>query len=316
LSNVQASDAGLYTVNIRNGLGEVTSAAATLSISNPSDPGRIINLSILTSLGGGSDDFTMGYVVGGAGTTGTKPLVIRAAGPSLGAPPFNLPGALDDPKVELYAGGTKTLDNNDWGGGNSLTATMAALGAFPFANPSSKDSALSIALPATNGAPSGNSVKVSSNTSAGGVVLAEVYDATPIAEFTTTTPRLINVSVLKPFGTGFTIGFVIRGSTSKAVLVRAIGPGLAVVGVASGFVADPQLTLFNGRSEPIETNNDWGGTTALSSAFTAVGAFPIPVHSTDAALLKLLEPGSYTVEVKPVPGTAAGLGLVEVYEVP
>ena len=33
-------------------------------------------------------------------------------------------------------------------------------------------------------------------------------------------------------------------------------------------------------------------------------------------LLKQLEPGNYTVEVKPVTGTASGLGIVEVYEVP
>ena len=93
--------------------------------------------------------------------------------------------------------------------------------------------------------------------------------------------------------------------------------GLAALGVSSGFVADPQLTLFNAATQAqIDANNNWGGTTTLANAFKSVGAFDLPTTSTDAALLKQLEPGNYTVEVKPVTGTASGLGIVEVYEVP
>jgi hypothetical protein len=277
-----------------------------------------VNLSILTSINGAGDNFTMGYVVGGAGTTGTKPLVIRAAGPSLGTV-IGVPGTLADPKIELFgANSVKTGENNDWGGSAPLADAMAAVGAFAYSGATSKDAAQVLDIPATNGAPSNNSVKVTANDNGSGTVIAEVYDATPNDSFTGLTPRLINVSVLKPFGaSGFTIGFVIRGPTAKTVLVRAIGPGLANVGVTSGFVADPQLTLFNAATQAaIDTNNNWGGTATLSTAFKSVGAFDIPTASTDAALLKTLEPGNYTVEVKPVTGTATGLGLVEVYEVP
>ena len=42
-----------------------------------------------------------------------------------------------------------------------------------------------------------------------------------------------------------------------------------------GAIADPQLTLFSGQTS-IGTNNNWGGTAALSAAFTAVGAFALP----------------------------------------
>ena len=83
--NASSSDAGVYDVVLTSTTGSTVSADATLSLLSPgSGPGRIINVSILTSISSG-DAFTMGYVVGGAGTTGRKPLVIRAAGPVLGA---------------------------------------------------------------------------------------------------------------------------------------------------------------------------------------------------------------------------------------
>lgn len=53
----------------------------------------------------------------------------------------------------------------------------------------------------------------------------------------------------------------------------------------------------------------------MSTAFTAVGAFPIPTASKDAALLATLTPGGYSVQVSGV-GGATGLIIVEVYEVP
>lgn len=62
----------------------------------------------------------MGYVGGGAGTVGAKPLVNRAAGPSLGA--LGVPGTISDPKLELFAGATKTDENDNWGGPGNLTA--------------------------------------------------------------------------------------------------------------------------------------------------------------------------------------------------
>lgn len=145
------------------------------------------------------------------------------------------------------------------------------------------------------------------------MVIAELYDATPAAAFTATTPRLINVSVLKHLGTGVTAGFVIGGSTARTVLIRAIGPTLGGFGVADT-VADPQLALFSGQTERAR-NDNWGGGTALAAAFAQVGAFGLAADSRDAALLATLAPGNYTVQVSGVAGTT-GVALVEVYEVP
>jgi hypothetical protein len=74
-------------------------------------------------------------------------------------------------------------------------------------------------------------------------------------------------------------------------------------------MSDPLLTVFKG-STPIAANSDWGGGSALIAAFAAVGAFPLPLSSLDAALLLTLEPGAYTAQVG---GTGAGELLVEIY---
>ena len=306
LPSVQLSDAGNYTVLISNSAGSVISNAAILSVT-VTNPGRLINLSVLTDIATPGDDFTLGYVVGGNDTTGAKPLVIRAAGPSLGA--FGVPGTLDDPKLELFAGSTKTGENDNWGGSAQLASALSAVGAFAYIGPTSKDAALTASITTRD-----NSVKVSAAGSGTGKVIAEIYDATPAASFTTATPRLINVYVRKHLGSGLTVGFVIGGSTPAKILVRAIGPTLGVYGVP-GTVADPQLTLFNSSSVKIGENNDWSGTAELTAAFNAVGAFALPATAKDAALVVTLAPGNYSAQVSGVNGTT-GVALVEVYEVP
>ena len=273
---------------------------------DPANPARLINLSILTEISAPGDDFTLGYVVGGPGTSGPKPLVIRAAGPSLGA--LGVPGTLADPKLELFTT-LKTDENDNWGGSLQLTAALAAVGAFPYTGPASRDAAI-----ASNITTRDNSVKISAANTGTGTVIAEIYDATPPSAYTTTTPRLLNVSVRKHLGSGVTMGFTVGGSGSKTILIRAVGPTLGAFGVP-GTVDDPQLALFNGASAKIGENDNWGGTAALTAAYGQVGAFGLPPASKDAALLATLAPGGYSVQVSGTANTT-GVALVEVYEVP
>jgi hypothetical protein len=305
ISSATPAHAGAYTVAITTGTGTVTSAAANLSFGAVADPGRLINLSILTSLASTSDNFTFGVVVGGAGTSGGKALLVRAVGPSLAA--LGVGGVLQDPKLEFFTGETKVGENDNWGGSAAIATAMAQVGAFPYDAPTSRDAAIS--LPSLASGP--NSAKISGT--GAGTVLAELYDATPSNAFTATTPRLVNVSVLKNIGAGVTAGFVIGGSSPRTVLVRAIGPTLGGFGVG-GVVADPQLALFQGSTQ-IAANDNWGGGAALSAAFSQVGAFGLASGSRDAAILVPLQPGNYTVQVSGVGGTT-GTALIEVYEVP
>lgn len=300
---VQASDAGNYTVVVTNAVESVVSGAATLTVLSS----RLSNLSILTSLDAAGDAFTMGYVVGGTGTSGPKPLVIRAAGPSLAA--LGVAGTLGDPRLELFTGAAKLSENDNWGGSAAVANAMAAVGAFAYAGPDSRDAAVAIAV-----AGGDNSVKISGVGNATGAVIAEIYDATPSADFTATTPRLVNVSVLKPLGAGFTAGFVVGGSGLKNVLVRAIGPTLGTAFGVGGAVVDPQLTLYSGQTI-VAANDNWGGGPTLAAAFASVGAFALPADSRDAAVVAALAPGNYTVQVAGVTG-ATGMILVEIYELP
>lgn len=309
LTGISTADAGNYAVTVTNSAGVASSSAAVLAVNDvPTAPSRIINLSILTTIGSAGDNFTMGYVVGGAGTSGAKPLVIRAVGPSLGA--LGVPGTLADPKLELFAGSTRTTENDNWGGSAAVAGAMAGVGAFPFTSGTSLDAAVLGSITTRD-----NSVKVSAANTGTGTVIAEVYDATPAGSFTGLTPRLLNVSVLKNIGSTLTAGFVIAGPTSKTVLIRAIGPTLNTAFGITGVVANPQMILFGAGQARLGENDNWGGTAALNAAFTAVGAFALPAASQDAALLVTLNPGDYSVVVTGVGGTS-GIGLVEVYDVP
>ena len=163
--------------------------------------------------------------------------------------------------------------------------------------------------------PGGYTVQVGDAGAGAGTVIAEIYDATPTGALSATTPRLVNVSVLKQIAAGSPLiaGFVIAGPTAKTVLIRAIGPGLASFGVYDT-MADPQLALFQGAS-PIAENDNWGGAAPLISAGNSVGAFAITnPDSKDAMLLLTLAPGNYSAQVSGV--TGGGTALVEVYELP
>jgi hypothetical protein len=307
---VTLGDAGSYVCDIRNAQGSTITAAATLTVRPASEAGRIVNLSVLSRLEGGDDSMTVGFVVGGAGTTGTKALLLRAGGPSLSR--FGVSAPNPDPKLELVSAGVRVAENDNWGGSAQLSDAIAQVGAFNFLTADSKDAAFFSGSTARGD----NSVKISATGGASGAVIAEIYDATPTAAFTASTPRLVNVSVLKnlPAGGSLSAGFVIAGLTPRTVLIRAIGPGLSAFNVG-GFLADPQLQLYqSGALSPIATNNDWSGTAVLQSAFTSVGAFSLIGSSRDAALLMTLPPGNYSAQVSGAPNTT-GMVLVEVYEV-
>ncbi len=95
---------------------------------------------------------------------------------------------------------------------------------------------------------------------------------------------------------------------AKSVLLRAVGPGLVAFGV-SGTMPDPQLAVFDGATQ-VDANDNWGGTAALSAAFTAVGAFGLAPASLNAALLRTID-GGRTAQVS---GPTGGGVLVEAYD--
>jgi hypothetical protein len=279
-------------------------------LSATADFGRVINLSILTSLSAGEGVFTLGTVVGGEGAIGNKAVVIRAAGPALAT--IGVGGVLPDPKLQMFSGANAVASNDNWNGSADLAAAFAQVGAFAYGSATSKDAAIFNPVLAQGA----YTVQISDAGNATGTVIAELYDATPAAAFTATTPRLVNVSVLKQIGAGtnLTAGFFIGGSTAKTLLIRATGPGLARFGLG-GLMTDPKLDLFSG-SNVIASNDNWGGDPQIVAVASAVGGFSIDdPASKDAALLVTLAPGAYTAQVSGV-GGGGGQAIVEVYEVP
>jgi hypothetical protein len=146
---------------------------------------------------------------------------------------------------------------------------------------------------------------------AAGVALVELYDTG-----TGNSPRLVNVSARNQVGTGDNIlifGFFIDGTGNKNVLIRAIGPRLADLGV-TGVLADPKFEVYRaGTAAPVAVNDNWDA--SLAATFASVGAFSLNAGSKDAALVTALAPGSYTVQVSGV-SNGTGEALVEIYEVP
>lgn len=126
--------------------------------------------------------------------------------------------------------------------------------------------------------------------------------------------QLSALSVRGPAGTGdatMIVGVAYAGGEGKSTLVRGVGPGLA--GDVSGYLADPQLRVYDatdGNAE-VASNDDWAP--GLASEFTRLGMGTLTVGSKDAALQATLPHGLYTVHVTGKSG-ATGVALAEVYD--
>ena len=318
INNATAANAGTYTAIATNSVDSARSTPATLTVSNlaVTEVGRLVNLSILTVAGSGARVLTMGAFVGGGDAGATLPLVIRAVGPTLAQPPFNVSGVLPDPTMNFYAAGNTTpIETNDnWGGGAALADAFRLVAAFDLPA-ASLDSAIVRTTPGF--ASGGYTVQVTGKGEASGAVIAEMYDAAGTSR-TATTPRLTNLSTRAQIDTGgnLTVGFVLGGQSARTVLVRGIGPSLSQFGL-TGLMDDPRLELFNNNNgQQIAANDDWAGGAEISTAAASVGAFGlIGGTSKDAVLLVTLPPGPYSARINGANG-AGGAAIVEVYEVP
>jgi|GEM_PF-999039 len=167
---------GGYTVHVTSAAGTNASGVALAEfyditpVFTATTP-RLMNISARSHVGQGADVLILGFVIGGS--TPVK-VLIRAVGPTLGQTPFDLSGALADPKLTLrkQATGEIVQENDDWGTATNATelqATMASAGAFSLSM-NSKDAAIIATLP-----PGAYTATISGVNSAGGIALGEVY---------------------------------------------------------------------------------------------------------------------------------------------
>jgi hypothetical protein len=144
------------------------------------------------------------------------------------------------------------------------------------------------------------------------ILVSPPSNSTSPVSTTSSEDRLINLSSRADLtGTENLIaGFVVAGTGSKTVLLRAAGPALAQFGV-TGYIAGPELDLYSSSGSLISQNTGWNS--SLSSTFSQVGAFSFPDGSTDTAVVASLAPGSYTLHVYDPLGVG-GVVLAEVYD--
>ncbi|MBS0663711.1 MAG: hypothetical protein JSR48_10645 [Verrucomicrobia bacterium] len=114
------------------------------------------------------------------------------------------------------------------------------------------------------------------------------------------------------------VGFVVTGTTTKTLLVRAVGPTLASFGV-TGPVAQPRIAFYDSkgqlygwvRAAVVLPPSYW------TDLFARVGAFPLTGGEEPYLAFDLgpFPPGAYTIHVTDA-AKAGGTVLVEAYEVP
>lgn len=143
------------------------------------------------------------------------------------------------------------------------------------------------------------------------------FNAIPLhlenTKFPSVGPQALNLSTrgyIAPGEKALIGGFIVSGSAPKTVALRLLGPSLSQSGVG-GVLADPVLTLYNSAGAVIATNDNWQ-TDPAAAALTADGL--APANPAEAATIQTLSPGNYTI-VGAGKGAAAGIGLVEAYDI-
>ncbi|MCB1771106.1 MAG: cadherin-like domain-containing protein [Candidatus Competibacteraceae bacterium] len=148
------------------------------------------------------------------------------------------------------------------------------------------------------------------------VTLTVVPTVTPPVNppVTLATARLINLSSRGWAGSGDALlidGFILGGGdTPRPVIVRALGPALADIGLADP-LANPRLRVTTVTGDPIAENDDWQ---QAPNAAELERLGYAPAYPQEAALLLTLNPHvPYTVLVDGA-DAATGLALVEILD--
>ena len=251
-----------------------------------------------------------GFIVQGSGT---KRVIIRAIGPELTQ--YGITNALDNPRLELHNGSGALIANNDDWQTTILGGIITGNQVSDIQNSGHAPSAASESAIIADLQPGNYTAIVRGVTNTNGVGLAEVYDLSP-----GTSSNLGNISTRAFVQTGEDVmigGFVVQGTGTKRVIVRAIGPELTQFGIPD-VLANPILELHNRSGALIAANDDWqttiiGGIITSSQVSDIQNSGHAPTAASESAIIADLQPGNYTAIVRGVSNTT-GVALVEVYD--
>ena len=125
--------------------------------------------------------------------------------------------------------------------------------------------------------------------------------------------RLVQLSTRMQVGTGDNAligGFIMRGSASKRLAIRGIGPSSGLPGA----LADPIVELHDASGAVVDSNDNWGDAPNKQEIIDAGVA---PNSPNESVILRTVPSNTsnafYTAVVRGVNNTT-GLGLVEVYD--
>lgn len=291
-SNVLISDSGSYSVVVSNIAGSVTSASAQITVQASPSSG-----------GGGSDPVNPPVSNPGTGTGGSGD----------GGASASLPVITTSPLTQTAPVGA-TVTFTATFSGNGLTFQWLKNGAAILGATNS-----SLTLANVQPSDAGDYSILVQNTA--GSVVSDTAKLTILGVATVAdkpAARLVNLSTRSQVGTGANIligGFIIGGTDSQTLLIRAVGPTLTQFGLKNA-LAHPELKVFRGN-QVIEENSDWRVSNTkqiVTEMDTAAGAFVLDPNGSDAATVLTLTPGAYTVTVDGIDG-GTGVGLIELYNV-
>lgn len=295
LANLVAGTTYIIAVSAYNTAGAesaLSDPVAYLATTRPFGGQKITldNTSSRVSVQPGDNAMIGGFIVRGSAP---KTLVLRAIGPSLAN--AGVAGALDDPVLEVRdSAGTLIASNDNWN-----QADAEALVALGLAPSNGREAALVLTLPA--GAYSGI---VRGKGSSRGVALFELYN------LDRTQGSVANTSTRGRVETGDQVmidGFIVKGTTPTKVIVRALGPSLAVEGIQDPLL-DPAIELYDSDGSLIASNADWRSDQAAAIIDSTIA----PRDDREAAIVRTLSPGTYSAIVRGQ-GETSGVGLFEVY---
>lgn len=101
-------------------------------------------------------------------------------------------------------------------------------------------------------------------------------------------------------------GFIVTGTGSKRIMLRAIGPSLSIPDA----LTNPRLELYDGAGQLITANDNWQD--APNEQEIIDSSIP-PSHSLESAILTTVATGNYTAVVRGE-SDSTGVALVEVYD--
>ncbi len=283
------NDPYFYVMMAPGGSTEIWKFSVDFDLFPPPDPiptKNLLNISTRARVGADEEAMIGGFIIEGPNP---KKVLVRGLGPSL-----PLTGALSNPVLALYNSSGELIATNDNWTSNHLDILASHL---PPSSP--REAAIEMTLD-----PGAFTAIIHDVTGQAGQALVEVYDLDPADSL------LANISTRGEVGLDDEVmigGFIIGGVESTDVLVRAIGPSLAALGVSQPLV-DPVLELHDYEGTLIATNDNWRSEQQTEIIATGIA----PTDDRESAIMATLDPASYTVIVRGQGGTT-GVGLVEIY---